>query len=91
MSEQTVCALAPILQFGTAVFGIIAAWQWFMASRGRIPDTATFANIDHVFKTIAKQSRHNAHAAAAAMIAAVMQVLLSFFPTCWSGPPWFIH
>jgi hypothetical protein len=83
------CVFEHVLQFAAAVFAALAAWKWFMSSRGKIPDHAKYDNIDQMYASIARQSRLNAHAASFAGIAALLQLSQVFMPSCWSGAPWF--
>jgi hypothetical protein len=84
------CTIEHWLQLASAVFAALAAWKWFTASRGKVPTTATYANIDEMYGIIERQSRQNAYAAAFAGIAALLQIPQAFMPTCWSGSPWFL-
>jgi hypothetical protein len=85
-----ICTAEGWLQFSSALFAGLAAWKWFTASLGKIPSRATFANIDEMYAMVGRQSRQNAYAAAFAGVAALLQLPLSFMPTCWSGAPWFL-
>jgi hypothetical protein len=76
------CTVEHLLQIGSAVFGWLAAWRWFVASLENVPAQMTWENIDDVYSLIAEQSRLNAQAALFAGIAAVLQLSRAFMPTC---------
>jgi hypothetical protein len=87
--QDHVCSVVHVLQVASAVFAALAAWRWFVASRGKMPSQATWANIDEVYGVLARQSRLNAHAASFAGVAALLQFFLALLPTnCWNAPWW---
>jgi hypothetical protein len=43
--QDHVCSVVHVLQVASAVFAALAAWRWFLASRGKVPSQATFTNM----------------------------------------------
>lgn len=94
-----VCAIEHTIQLVSAVFAIAAAILWaksaFAGNKIRIEDKIAMPGepvpgLVTLVANLKKQSLWSAAAAGCAGTAALLQALLVFFPTCWSGSPWFL-
>jgi hypothetical protein len=89
-----ICTVAFTIQLASAGFGVTAAIVWWSASRIKTPPEITqdqaaalegdiLPILTRLMRGVVTQSRLNARAASFAAVAAILQVLDAFMPTCW--------
>jgi hypothetical protein len=81
------CTMETWMQVASGIAALIAAIVWWLASCVKGPKVLTYDAGEALLSSIRKQSHLNACAALFAALAAILQALLAFMPTCWSGIP----
>ncbi len=92
--QLNICTIAHYSQVAGAIFGLIAAAVWLLASLVKAPPELTQNDmiasngdiipvLDRLMRAVATQSELNAQAALLTAIAAALSLWQAFMPTCW--------
>jgi len=80
------CSAVSAMQIAVVAFSALAALLWLVSSFVKMPptdvDKMPIGDLGNISKAFGRQSRWNAAAALSAAVAAVLQGLLVYAPTC---------